>query len=204
MKVLDLPKPKLYLSIKPVYLMGFVILGVSIFAFLFALWTLVFEDYLFLWFIPTPEVNNWGVLIAALVAMIGWLVTSIITTRNSVKQYTITMLLQSRLSSEYIKHATAVNNLLIGNKDLKIDLEFINDLENQDVVVSVTYILNYAEFVCSGLRCGDFDNHLLKMTLKGIFSNLYGRCEPYIIECQKTNPKCYEHFTQVIAVWKIK
>lgn len=181
--------------------MGFVLLGVVIAAISFAMWALVFPDRYFLWFIPAPEVSNWGVLIAALVAMIGWLVTSIITTRNSVKQYTITMLLQTRLSTEYIKHSTIVNNLLFNDSDLKITIDFMRNDATPEQEIAISYVLNYVEFVSAGLRCGDFDNQLLKMTLKGIFRNLYARCEPYITESQKQNPQCLIHFQHVCKYW---
>ena len=90
--------------------MGFVILGVIVLAASGALWVLKFKEHLLFWIIPAPQITNWGILIAALVAMVGWLVTSIITTRNSIKQHTVTTLLQTRLSAEYMKHAAIVNN----------------------------------------------------------------------------------------------
>lgn len=200
MKVLVLLNQKFYISIKPIYLMGFVILGVLVAAFIFSLWVLKFEEWLFLGVLPAPEITNWGILVAALVAMIGWLVTSIITTRNSIKQHTVTTLLQTRLSAEYMKHAAIVNNLLDDDDNLIINLEFLKTADS-DIKNSLTYTLNYVEFLSAGLRCGDFDNLLLKMTMKGIFKNLYSRCKPLLDELRLKNANSMEHFVVVCEYW---
>lgn len=200
MKVLDLLNSKLYISTKPIYLMGFVILGVIVASFLFSLWVLKFEDWLFLWFLPAPQISNWGILVAALVAMLGWLVTSIITTRNSIKQHTVTTLLQTRLSAEYMKHTEVVNRLLNGDSDLIITYNYIKSNKG-DIANAFSYTLNYVEFLSAGLRCGDFDNLLLKMTMKGIFKNLYQRCEPFIDELRTKNSNSLEHFVAVCEFW---
>lgn len=200
MKVLVLLNSKFYISTKPIYLMGFVILGVLVAAFFFSLWVLKFDNWLFLWVLPAPQITNWGILVAALVAMIGWLVTSIITTRNSIKQHTVTTLLQTRLSAEYMKHASMVNNLLDSDDKLTINLEFLKTADS-DVKNSLTYTLNYVEFLSAGLRCGDFDNLLLKMTMKGIFKNLYSRCKPLLDELRLKNSSSMEHFVVVCEHW---
>lgn len=201
MKVLVLRKSKLYISTKPIYLMGFVILGVLLVSFLFSLWVLKFsEDWLLFGILPAPQIANWGILVAALVAMIGWLVTSIITTRNSIKQHTVTTLLQTRLSAEYMKHATILNTLLEGDSSLYVDSAFMKKAE-PEVRAAVSYIFNYVEFLSAGLRTGDFDNLLLKMTMKGIFKNLYSRCKPLLDETREKNSSSMEHFVAVCEYW---
>lgn len=192
-------KSKLYISTKPIYLMGFVIFGVLLTSFFFSLWVLKFEDWLFLWILPAPDITNWGILVAALVAMIGWLVTSIITTRNSIKQHTVTTLLQTRLSAEYMKHAHVINELLEQNSELLIDSQYLRD--NLQVSAALSYVLNYVEFLSAGLRTGDFDNLLLKLTMKGIFKNLFSRCGPLLMEIRQKNPNGMEHFVAVCEFW---
>ena len=200
MKVLVLLKSKLYISIKPIYLMGFVILGVLVASFLFSLWVLKFDEWLLFWVMPAPQITNWGILVAALVAMIGWLVTSIITTSNSINQHTVTTLLPTRLSAEYMKHATIINKVLESDDSLNIDSEYLKHAE-PDVRSAVSYIFNYVEFLSAGLRTGDFDNLLLKMTMKGIFKNLYSRCKPLLDETRQKNTSSMEHFVAVCEYW---
>jgi len=192
---------KLYISTKPIYLMGFVILGVIILAASGALWVLKFQDHLLFWIIPAPEITNWGILIAALVAMIGWLVTSIITTRNSIKQHTVTTLLQTRLSAEYMKHASVVNSFF-DNPENMVDADFFSNKDvTEEVKSSLSYIFNYVEFLSAGLRTGDFDHLLLQMTMKGIFKNLYQRSQPLLTSIREKNIHAMEHFVAVSEHW---
>ena len=194
-------KSELYISIKPIYLMGFVILGVIVLAASGALWVLKFKEHLLFWIIPAPQITNWGILIAALVAMVGWLVTSIITTRNSIKQHTVTTLLQTRLSAEYMKHAAIVNNFFEKTENTVDKDFFANEEISEELKSSLSYIFNYVEFLSAGLRTGDFDHLLLRMTMKGIFKNLYQRCQCLLTSIREKNPNSMEHFVAVSEYW---
>ncbi len=161
---------------------------------------------------PPPLFNatNWLFLIGAFSAMVGWIVSSMVTIRNSIKQHTINTLLQSRLSATYMEKAKFINKTFFTpeGKLLPFSKEDITNTEKEEEREALTYVLNYFEFIAVGIRHGDFDEAVMKQTLRGILVNAYLFSEAYIKQGRGeengkvTKPKVLEHLTWLYHRWK--
>ncbi len=187
------------------------VLGLLLFAELVIF--LLFAGWEFLWFRntflghlpPALDAQKWILLITFVSALTGWIITAMVNVRNSIKQHTISALLQSRLSATYMAHADIVNrNFIAPDGTLKPLLQ--PELESQGDTAqtklnSLRYILNYIEFISIGIRYGDLHESLLKSSLRGIVLNAYKYSEVFIAHSQKTNIRAYENLVWLRNRW---
>lgn len=97
---------------------------------------------------------------AALVALAGLMVHAWIAVRNSRKQHTMDVLLQTRLNPQFSKHAGKIQKTFPGQ--MEIASEILNQEDNKEVKESVAWILDYYEFVSTGIIHGDLDERLMR------------------------------------------
>ena len=201
MGMVVLKRIKLYL--RPSYVLGFLLLCViSLF--------LGFVGWEFLWPYeilgqkpPGFNKENWLFFGGVSSALSGWIITAWITVRNSIKQHTINTLLQSRLSPEYMKHATNFNNYFFNVNREKIPIVNADliDTAKRAHIDCARYVLNYFEFMAVGIRYGDLDGDLLKDSMHWILNNSYEISEALIKKRQATNPKIYENLEWLRKHW---
>lgn len=147
--------------------------------------------------------QQWVLLLAAATATVGWIVTSWVNVRNSVKQHTINTLLQSRLSVEYMKHATAVG----GHYKRYGERKKAGTLNNEEIPTdgvdehSLQYILNYFEFIALGIRAGDLHEAMLKDSLRSIVARNVKMSKSWIDECRDDVPRLYENLGWLHHRW---
>jgi len=155
--------------------------------------------------------QNWVVLAGVEAAVWGWVVTSYMTLRNSIKQHTINTLLQSRLSATYMAHAVCINKQFFPPNTLTYDhvpIDFFEDKSNEEIIQSVAYILNYFEFLSAAVRYGDLDETLLRSALGGILGRFYERMMLFIKSQRGDDgnvilyPRQLEHYTWLYKRWK--
>jgi hypothetical protein len=150
-----------------------------------------------------PTVTNWPLTIGTFTALIGWMFSSWVTLRNSIKQHTFNIWLQTRCSAKYMEHAEAMNRLYFSRgKKVGLSKNDLNSESFKDLEQSLVYILNHYEFVAVGIRFGDLDEEILKQTMRGIVVSLYQYVELYIIMLQESRPSAYEHLTALYLRWK--
>ncbi|HEY4713227.1 MAG TPA: DUF4760 domain-containing protein, partial [Aquirhabdus sp.] len=104
---------------------------------------------------------------------------------------------------EYVKNLKTINKGLLVN-NIRVDRVFMTrnqDGSNCELIESTTYMLNFMEFLSVGMRFGDFDEELVKKTMKSMMLRLYNICEPYISDSQLTNKSTLENFTAVCLKW---
>lgn len=161
---------------KPSRVLGFLLSAVLICTALLACWQST-GLLLFRFPITPPPIlaGQWPVILAAVAAIAGWLTTSIVTIRNSVKQHTINTLLQSRLSATYMEHVKEVNRSLAapGGKIYQLTAEEVINPPELVNMQSIGYILNYLEFVSVGVRHFDLDERVMKSSLRHILCSNY-------------------------------
>lgn len=75
--------------------------------------------------------------------------------------------------------------------------------ENADLAQTFRFVLNHYEFMCAGLRNGDFDERLLRDSEKGTILGLFRCCETYIykIRDNRERQSIYEHLEWAFARW---
>lgn len=175
-------------------------------------WTTLGSEYEIFGY-PSPRIrpSSWLILVGIEAAVTGWVVTSFMTARNSIKQHTITTLLQSRLSATYMAEANVINKNLFppSLQNLQpLPIEFFQDEKNADTVRAVNYLINYFEFLSVAIRHGDLDAKVVKHTLRGILLNFYHRIELYIKyqrgedEYGVDQPNHVEHYIWLVTKWK--
>jgi len=115
---------------------------------------------------------QWVLAMGAFTAMVGWMVSAIVTVRNSVKQHTINTLLQSRLSVAYVERLKTLNSVFspVGKDPVPVtDKDFLSELkETKDAVDALRYFLNHLEFIALAIKHGDLDEGLMKASMRGI------------------------------------
>jgi hypothetical protein len=115
---------------------------------------------------------QWVLAMGAFTAMVGWMVSSIVTVRNSVKQHTINTLLQSRLSVAYVERLKTLNSIFspVGKDPIPVtDNDFESDFkETKDAVDALRYFLNHLEYIALAIKHGDLDEGLMKASMRGI------------------------------------
>lgn len=203
---------------RPSRVLGLLLLGVVLAFTLFAIWVVkVPHIELFGRRAPTLDKANWLFLTGVCGAVCGWIISSLVTIRNSIKQHTINTLLQTRLSATYMEEARHVNDKFFSKgKPIAQVVEHLqgsSDDSKRDYR-AVTYFLNYFEFVAVGIRHGDLDEKVLRGTLRGIVLNMREICGPYIRYargCASFNaiddrrcasPHLLEHFLWLTKRWK--
>lgn len=123
------------------------------------------------------EKGHWIVLFGVFAAMTGWLITSIVAIRNSVRQHTMNVLLQSRLSSAYVERAEAVYARYFHPLGLRLlTEEEVRCGAPETQLPALLYLLRHLEFIAVGIRYGDLDETLLRRTLRDTVCSLYEAC----------------------------
>lgn len=132
------------------------------------------------------------IVIAITIPLIVWCMTSAITARNIIKQHSMAVLLQTRTSAEYIKHAEVASKVLDGN-------------QNEESKFSIIYMLNFLEFIAIGIKRCDLDESVLKDAWKGLVKRTVDIHGKGIINDIRTLPNAghtWEHLLWLNRRWQ--
>jgi hypothetical protein len=151
----------------------------------------------FLYKIPTG--GEWGPIVgptvAVIVAAVGWAVSSGLTHRNTIRQSTNNMLFarfsQATFGDAMHRFFTAFST------EERITSRRLEDLkttgeEGRKAAASVSYLLNYFEFIASGVLKGDLDDKIVRDNIRGNVIFYYDKCEPHILALNRKNVKIFE------------
>lgn len=196
---------------KPSRVLGFLLFVVLVMTFLLISW----QDtgmVLFYWPVKAQGIKQeqWPVMLAAVAAIAGWITTSIVTIRNSVKQHTINTLLQSRLSATYMDHVKAVNSAFstMDGKIIPLTKEELRDTPAEINLYSLGYLLNYLEFIAIGIRNFDLDERVMKSSLRGIVCSIVAVSKELIdsrriAQTNGKTPTVYENLVWLNKRWDV-
>jgi hypothetical protein len=131
---------------------------------------------------PELEVRDWLFVMGLMFAIAGWVCSALITFRNSVKQHTVGVYVQSRLSSPYAEISRRVNlkHFSMGSLVGPIPQSYFTNKNNAEDMYDINTILNYFEFIAVGIRQGDLDESILKNTMRGMISNMCAKTSLYV------------------------
>jgi|GEM_PF-3118666 hypothetical protein len=157
---------------------------------------LVIVKYDFMWLEKLKAANTaklFTLSIAISIPVTVWCLTSLITTKNLIKQHSMNVLLQTRTSAEYTKHAQIASAVLHSS----------NEISNEERV-SIIYILNFIEFVAIGIKRNDLDEAIFKDAWKGMIARtveFHG--DGIIAEAQlNTNKDIWKHIIWLNKRWQ--
>lgn len=150
--------------------------------------------------------HQWVLAMGAFTAMIGWLTSALVTARNSVKQHTITTLLQSRLSVAYMERLRKVNDAFapVGGTYIAVTEEDFADANKAEALSALRYLLNYFEFIAVAIRHGDLDEKVMNASMSGIVSALSFVGHAVIEKGQSKDPLNFEHLDWLRKRWDEK
>jgi hypothetical protein len=131
---------------------------------------------------PDLDTRDWLFLISLMTGITGWVCSAFISLRNSIKQHTVSIYVQSRLSSPYAETIKRVNlmHFSIGCTPDPIPTEIFASPDNAELMHDINTVLNYFEFIAVGIRHGDFDELVLKDIMHGMIINMCLKASLYI------------------------
>jgi len=160
----------------------------------------------YIW-LKTNEIKEAYPLFSALatitVAAIGWAVAGWISHRNTVRQNTNNLLVArfsqapfgEALHNFHMYFGQDVNNKVTAEIMKKLRLS--EDDKQRKAASSAVYLLNYYEFISSGVLKGDFDQGIVRDNIRGLIIFYHDKCYPYIRACNNDNPRTFENLIRM-------
>jgi hypothetical protein len=144
-------------------------------------------------------------------ATLGWLYTNYMNARHQQRAHTMNLLLSLRTNSVLNEHRiNFFKRYPPGTKILKSDLDELkteradptkynitSSQRSTSTLDSVQYMLNLYEFICVGMRQGDLDETIIRMSLRRILVQYSETVGPYIEDVRSTGGKgsrVYENY----------
>lgn len=213
-------KDKFFLKPRTHVQLNFIMIALVIVFAELVYWNLFLRNYTFLAFeLTTISVNSQGeekqtisntlvVLLGTVVAILGWLFPTRANSVAATRSHTIHTLMESRLSEIYNQKVTLCTEVFVTAKkqfgeSYILKKEHFENLD-QKYKDAIHYLLNYLEFVATGIRFGDLDETLMKNMMKTIINTNFAFFEEVIKDKQVKAPTVYEHLTVLHKRWNCK
>lgn len=138
--------------------------------------------------------------IAVATAAVGWAVSGGIAHRNTVRQNTNSMIF-ARFSQAPFGEALHRFHETFGTAP--VTTERVNALkhsekeEDRKAAASVGYLLNYYEFIASGVLHGDLHSEIVRDNIRGVICFFYDRCEQHIQNLNRANPRTFKNLIKI-------
>lgn len=116
---------------------------------------------------------------AAVLALAGWMVQALVSVRASRKQHSINVLFQSRMSAEYQGHIKTIRDAY-PDRGVAFLFEELKRPEKQDAYRSISFMLNYYEFISVGIWHGDLDESIMRECIRSQFLDFVRRSRDVI------------------------
>ncbi len=213
-------KDKFFLKPRTHMQLNFIMIALVIVFAELVYWNLFLRNYTFLAFeLTTISVNSQGeekqtisntlvVLLGTVVAILGWLFPTRANSVAATRSHTIHTLMESRLSEIYNHKVTLCTEVYVTAKkqfgeSYILKKEHFENLD-QKYKDAIHYLLNYLEFVATGIRFGDLDETLMRNMMKTIINTNFTFFEEVIKDKQVKAPTVYEHLTVLHKRWNCK
>ena len=148
-------------------------------------------------------------LIAALTTGLGWAISHQYGQKKHRISHTYKVLLDSRLSSAFQdKYSTMLATYPVGiDLDEKQVNKYINqeimDINHRQAIDCASYVIDYYEFIASGILAEDLDNEFLYQNARAFVCGMYYKCLYFITEIRKENnqPKAWNQLEALVKEW---
>jgi hypothetical protein len=149
--------------------------------------------------------TGWVAFAGAALTFTGWLTREFFALRALRKQHTVTVLLQSRLSTAFNeKYKIMLAKYPVTKGITPVAANDWDDAAKIDAIEAVKYFLNYYEFIAIGIRTGDLDEDFLFLSLGGIVPNLWKLGENYIEFARKKHGSVFENLEWLKNKWRAR
>ena len=130
------------------------------------------------------ETTGIYIIYGALLATLGWLWSSYNSTLNSTKSHTLNILLHMR-DSDVVKVYKEIAKLFDGQpitNELILNKASESELSSDEIHDKIGYVTNYMEFICAAYQCGNLQEKMLILTVRGVIVRWYELTCEYILE----------------------
>jgi hypothetical protein len=159
--------------------------------------------YIYLHARGDPAYPIYASLIAVSAAAAGWAVAGWLTHRNTIRQNTNSIVF-ARFSHVAFGEAMHHFHKAFGydpnstiSREQLLELRATGKDEDFKTATAVTYLLNYYEFISSGVIRGDLDQTIVRDNLRSVIIYYHDRCRPYIRFMNNMNPKIFENLIKL-------
>lgn len=139
--------------------------------------------------------------IAVIVAAVGWAVSGGIAHRNIIRQNTNSMIFARFAQAPFGDALHRFHTTFGKTEKITADrLQRLKDSGNDDdhkAAAAVGYLLNYFEFIASGVLHGDLHKAIVRDNIRGNICFFYDRCEPYILSLNEANPLVFRNLIKM-------
>ncbi len=151
-----------------------------------------------------------GVITLATATLV-WLVANQQTRLKHKKEHTFKVILDSRHSEVFHRHAMNMKAVYPGDKHPEPKdadcyfLEHDNTLPKVKAIMGIIHIVDYYEFIAAGVAYGDLDEEFLYTVARGYMSNIWGKAE----NIRKHNvlrgqPKAWCELRKLVERWETR
>lgn len=151
----------------------------------------------------TPPYPIYAALISITAVASGWVVTSDLTHRNAIRQKTNDIIF-ARFSHAPFGDALFRFHSMFGydpsvrvTGERMTQLRLSKDDDDRRAASAVAFVLNYFEFIASGVLRGDLDARVVRENVRGMVCYYYDRCSPHIEALNQRDPRTYEHLRKL-------
>lgn len=156
-----------------------------------------------------------ALMISSVLLGSGWWVQATVSKVAARKAHTVNTLMSQRNSEYFHKKVNNVSkqfgltktvNEIIAKNKVKPDDEVFKTKKIKEIYSTAaddfSYLINYYEFICSGINKGDFDEDLMKDCLSNIIITLEIRAYHIILLSRKAfGDECFANILIVIEKW---
>jgi hypothetical protein len=139
-----------------------------------------------------------AILISAVTATLGWLYTGRSQRAIDRRQHTYTLLLRQQDDDKF-GHALDRLGELVSDSDIPHPA----DPDRSRDIGHLIYVLNYYEFMCAAVWCGDIDERLLRSWDQSRVVKLSSVMSEFIRQCQedRNQSTMFEHLLALADRW---
>lgn len=144
-----------------------------------------------------------GALVAVVIAAIGWGVAGWIAHRNAVQQNTNNLLF-ARFSQAPFGEAMYRFNTTFGlDRFPRVSANWLAELRKSEsdddrrAAAAAVYLLNYFEFIASGVLRGDLDADVVRQNVRGLLCHYHDKCQPFIDHLNRADRTVFEHLIKI-------
>lgn len=157
---------------------------------------------------PSKAAPIFAACLTITVIALGWTFVGWNSHNNTVRQNTNNILF-ARFAHQPFSEAVHRFHMKFGHgDDPRIEWETFcemrksTDEEDRKAAAALAYLLNYYEFIASGVIRGDLDKKVIRDNIKGTIIFYHDKCWPVIRVLRKTNPLTFEFLSKIRAHYR--
>ena len=157
---------------------------------------------------PSKAAPIFAACLTITVIALGWVFVGWNSHNNTVRQNTNNLLFARFAHSPFSEAIHRFHATFGNDKSSVISWESFQDLRNSKsgkkrrAAEALIYILNYYEFIASGVVRGDLDKNVVRDNIRGNIEFYHDKCFLIIRAARRTNPRTFEYLSKIRAHYR--